>query len=54
MENIWNTICKERKMLILLTEFGYKKLYEYHETIKDLQMSATMTNTLLRDLMDYA
>ena len=41
-------------MLILLTELGYKKLYEYHEMIKDLQMSATITNTLLRDLMDYA
>ena len=54
MESIWTTICKERKMLILLTELGYKKLYEYHETIKDLQMSATITNTLLRDLMDYA
>ena len=41
-------------MLVLLTELGYKKLFEYHETIKDLQMSVSITNTLLRDLMDYA
>ena len=51
---MWHTVEKERRMLILLTELGYKKLFEYHETIKDLQMSATITNTLLRDLMDYA